>query len=218
MIEVLVVDDHELVRHGITRILGESKGIRVAGSVASGEEALRFLRSEVPDVILMDVNMPGIGGMEATRKIVKAHPDVKVIAVTSSDDNPFAQRLLQAGASGYLTKGADPEEMNNAIVKVHCGQKYLSPVIAQRLALKPFEQQADNPFDSLTDREMQIALMIFQCKAVNDIADALFLSAKTINSHRYKIHAKLNIVSDVELALLAVRHGLVNADEYPKPK
>jgi two-component system invasion response regulator UvrY len=210
LIDVLVVDDHELVRYGISRILSDAKGIQVIGAVASGEEALQAVKQQAPDVVLMDVHMPGIGGMEATRKIVRLDPDIKVIAVTASDDNPFAHRLLQAGASGYLTKGADPEEMKQAILKVHRGQKYISTEIAQRLALKPFEQTEENPFDRLTEREMQIALMIVQCEKVNDIGEKLFLSAKTVNSHRYKIHNKLGISGDVELTRLAVRHGLID--------
>jgi two-component system invasion response regulator UvrY len=210
LIKVLVVDDHELVRSGISRLLTDAKGIDVVGEAASGEEAVQFAKEQQPDVILMDIRMPGIGGLEATRKIARHNPDIQVIAVTACDDNPFAARLLQAGASGYITKGADADEMVTAIVKVKSGQKYISPEIAQRMALKPFQQDQVSPFDELSEREMQIALMIVGCQKVAEISEKLFLSPKTVNSYRYRIFEKLSIDSDVELTHLAVRYGLVD--------
>ncbi|MCT7359715.1 UvrY/SirA/GacA family response regulator transcription factor [Thalassolituus pacificus] len=210
MIKVLVVDDHELVRSGISRLLTDAKGIEVVGEAASGEEAVQFAKEHSPDIILMDIRMPGIGGLEATRKITRHNPDVQVIAVTACDDNPYATRLLQAGAAGYITKGADADEMVRAIMKVKSGQKYISPEIAQRMALKPFQQDQTSPFDDLSEREMQITLMIVGCQKVAEISEKLFLSPKTVNSYRYRIFEKLEIDSDVELTLLAMRHGLVD--------
>lgn len=210
LIKVLVVDDHELVRSGISRLLRDAKGIEVVGEAASGEEAVQFAKEHSPDIILMDIRMPGIGGLEATRKITRHNPDVQVIAVTACDDNPYATRLLQAGAAGYITKGADAEEMIRAIMKVKSGQKYISPEIAQRMALKPFQQDQTSPFDDLSEREMQIALMIVGCQKVAEISEKLFLSPKTVNSYRYRIFEKLEIDSDVQLTLLAMRHGLVD--------
>ena len=113
--KVLVVDDHELVRSGISRLLSDAKGIEVVGEAESGEEAVQFAKEYEPDIVLMDIRMPGIGGLEATRKIIRQNEEIQVIAVTACDDNPYASRLLQAGASGYITKGADAEEMVNAI-------------------------------------------------------------------------------------------------------
>ncbi|WP_028293553.1 UvrY/SirA/GacA family response regulator transcription factor [Oceanobacter kriegii] len=210
MISVLVVDDHELVRSGITAILADAKGIEVVGQAESGEDAVQFVKEHEPDVILMDVHMPGIGGLEATRKITKSWQDTKVIAVTACDDNPFAQRLLQAGASGYITKGADADEMIMAIIKVQHGQKYISTEIAQRMALRPFQETSQNPFDELSEREMQIALMIVNCQRPATIGEKLFLSPKTVNSYRYRIFEKLGIDGDVELTRLAIRHGLID--------
>ena len=207
---MLVVDDHELVRSGISRLLTDAKGIEVVGEAASGEEAVQFAKDHSPDIILMDIRMPGIGGLEATRKITRHNPDVQVIAVTACDDNPYATRLLQAGAAGYITKGADADEMVRAIMKVKSGQKYISPEIAQRMALKPFQQDQTSPFDDLSEREMQITLMIVGCQKVAEISEKLFLSPKTVNSYRYRIFEKLEIDSDVELTLLAMRHGLVD--------
>jgi len=208
---VLVVDDHDLVRTGISRMLADISGLQVIGQADSGEDAIRKARELKPDVELMDVKMPGIGGLEATRKLLRSYPDLKVIAVTICEEDPFPTRLLQAGAAGYLTKGAALEEMVQAIRMVFGGQRYISPQIAQQLALKSFQPQlSESPFDLLSEREIQIALMIANCQKVQSISDKLCLSPKTVNTYRYRIFEKLSITSDVELALLAVRHGMVD--------
>ncbi|MBP7178608.1 MAG: UvrY/SirA/GacA family response regulator transcription factor [Moraxellaceae bacterium] len=212
MIKVLVVDDHDLVRMGITRMLSDITGISVVGEAANGEDCLRVSRELDPHVVLMDIKMPGIGGLEATRKLLQQSPDVKVLAVTVCDEEPFPSRLLKAGAAGYLTKGAALEEMVHAIRAVASGQRYISPEIAQRLALSSLEEEKISPFDDLSEREMQISMMIVSCQKVQEISDRLFLSPKTVNSYRYRIFEKLGIESDVELTLLAVRHGLLNTD------
>lgn len=212
MIKVLVVDDHDLVRTGITRMLADIDGLQVIGQADSGEESLKKVRELKPDVVLMDVKMPGIGGLEATRKLLRSYPDLKVIAVTACEDDLFPTRLLQAGAAGYLTKGAALEEMVQAIRMAFAGQRYISSQIAQQLALKSFQpNNSGSPFDSLSEREIQIALMIANCHKVQTISDKLCLSPKTVNTYRYRIYEKLSITSDVELALLAVRHGMVDA-------
>jgi two-component system invasion response regulator UvrY len=210
LIRVLVVDDHDLVRTGITRMLADIDGLQVVGEGDSGESALKLARELKPDVVLMDVKMPGIGGLEATRKLLRSHPDIKVVAVTVCEEDPFPTRLLQAGAAGYLTKGAGLDEMVQAIRLAFAGQRYISPQIAQQLALKPFQPQG-SPFDTLSEREIQIALMIVGCQKVQIISDKLCLSPKTVNTYRYRIFEKLSVTSDVELTLLAVRHGMVDA-------
>ncbi len=210
MIRVLVVDDHDLVRTGITRMLADIDGLQVVGEGDSGESALKLARELKPDVVLMDVKMPGIGGLEATRKLLRSHPDIKVVAVTVCEEDPSPTRLLQAGAAGYLTKGAGLDEMVQAIRLAFAGQRYISPQIAQQLALKSFQPQG-SPFDALSEREIQIALMIVGCQKVQIISDKLCLSPKTVNTYRYRIFEKLSVTSDVELTLLAVRHGMVDA-------
>ncbi|CAK16196.1 UvrY/SirA/GacA family response regulator transcription factor [Pseudomonas entomophila] len=210
MIRVLVVDDHDLVRTGITRMLADIDGLQVVGEADSGESALKLARELKPDVVLMDVKMPGIGGLEATRKLLRSHPDTKVVAVTVCEEDPFPTRLLQAGAAGYLTKGAGLDEMVQAIRLAFAGQRYICPQIAQQLALKSFQPQG-SPFDALSEREIQIALMIVGCQKVQIISDKLCLSPKTVNTYRYRIFEKLSVTSDVELTLLAVRHGMVDA-------
>lgn len=138
MIRVLVVDDHDLVRTGITRMLADIDGLQVVGQAESGEESLIKARELKPDVVLMDVKMPGIGGLGATTKLLRSHPDIKVVVVTVCEEDPFPTRLLQAGAAGYLTKGAGLAEMVQAIRLVFAGQRYISPQIAQQLAIKSF--------------------------------------------------------------------------------
>ncbi len=214
MIRVLVVDDHGLVRTGITRMLADIEDVCVIGQACSGEEAIRQVEQLQPDVVLMDIRMPGIGGVEATRRLLRSHPQLRIIAVTACGDDPFPSRLLQAGAAGYLTKGASLEEMVQAIHKAYAGQRYLCPQIAQQLALKAaLPDRARSPFALLSEREIQIARLISSCHRVQAISGLLCLSPKTVNTYRYRIFEKLAVSSDVELALLAVRHGLVEMDQ-----
>lgn len=205
-----MVDDHDLVRMGISRMLEDVAGLTVVGEADSGESAVTQARALRPDVVLMDVRMPGIGGLEATRKLAQLDKHMKVIAVTVCNEEPFPSRLMQAGAAGYVTKGAALEEMVAAIKQVHAGQRYISPNIAQLLVLKHLNPSGESPFDCLSDREIQIALMIVGCEKVNSISDKLCLSPKTVNTYRYRIFEKLGVTSDVELTLLAVRNGMVD--------
>jgi len=220
LIRVLVVDDHELVRSGITRMLADNPDIEVIGEASSGEDAIDFVRKDSPDIVLMDIRMPGIGGLEATRRILRIDDAVRVIVVTACADDPYPTRVMQAGASAYITKGADIKEMVRAIRMAHSGQRYISPEIAQKMALKQLgggdardEDGELSLFDRLSEREMQIAMMVVDCQKVQDISDKLCLSPKTVNSYRYRIFEKLEISSDVELALMAVRLGLLDADK-----
>lgn len=216
MISVVLVDDHDLVRMGIRRLLEDVSDITIVGEVASGEDALEMVRKLKPNVLLMDVKMPGIGGLEATRRISASHRECRVIALTAMDEDPFPSRLMKAGATGYLTKGAGIDEMVKAIRAAAKGQRYLSPAIAQRMALNSFSgEDQENPLDSLSEREMQITMMIVSCNRVQAISDKLCLSPKTVNTYRYRIFDKLHISSDVELVHLALRHGLIESDNAP---
>lgn len=210
MIKVLVVDDHELVRMGITRMLADVQGIDVIGEARTGEQAVSMARKHSPDVILMDVKMPGIGGLEATRKILRQDDSIKVIAVTQCEEEPFPSRLMKAGASGYMTKGAGLAEMVRAIRIVHAGQRYISPEVAQAMALRPFNGTDTSPMELLSERELQIMMMIVTCHRVQTISDKLCLSPKTVNTYRYRIFDKLGISSDVEMTLLAMRWGMID--------
>ncbi len=212
MINVLLVDDHDLVRIGIRRLLGDVNGIKVVGEAKSGEEAVRIARELKPHVVLMDVKMPGIGGLEATRKLLRADPEVKIIAVTVYGEEPFPSRLLQAGAVGYITKGSSLDEMVQAIRTVYGGQRYLSPEVAQQLALRHLTDQDNSPFETLSERELQVMIMITNGQKVQEISDKLCLSPKTVNSYRYRLFEKLGVNSDVELTHLAIRHGMLDTE------
>ena len=210
MIRVLLVDDHKFFRMGLRKLLQDCKGINVIAEADSGESAIRIARDERPNVVLMDICMPGIGGLEATRRIVRMEFDIKVIAVTACDEEPFPMQVLRAGASGYLSKGVSSDELVTAIRRVFLGKRYLSSDIAQDLAVSAFDNRPESPFEQLSNREMQIMMMVVNCHKVNAISCDLHLSPKTVNSYRYRIFEKLNVSSDVELVLMAVRHGMIN--------
>lgn len=211
MIKILVVDDHGLVRMGITRMLADVKEFDVAGEAQSGEEAVRLARTVKPQVVLMDVKMPGIGGVEATKKLIAMDPQIKIIAVTAYDDDLYPERLMKAGALGYITKGASLDEMIKAINSVIKGKPYMSSEIAQQLALKKFsgKGEGESPFECLSERELQTAIHIANGHKVQEIANIFCVSPKTVNSYRYRIFDKLKVNSDVELALLAVRYNML---------
>jgi len=199
---------------GIVRMLADVNGYQVVGDAKSGEEAVTKMRKLMPDVVLMDVKMTGMGGLEATKKLLSINPGVKIIAVTACDDNLYPTRLMQAGAMGYVTKGAEFNEITDAINKVICGQLYMSNSIAQQLALRNFagNNSQESPFEKLSQRELQTAMFIANGQKVTDIAQAFSVSPKTVNSYRYRIFEKLNINSDVELTLLAVKHNFLDPE------
>lgn len=214
MTKILVVDDHDLVRMGIVRMLADIEGYQVVGDAKSGEEAVTKARILKPDVVLMDVKMPGMGGLEATKKLLTVNPVIKIIAVTACDDDIYPTRLMQAGAVGYVTKGAEFTEITDAINKVIRGDLYMSNSIAQQLALRTFSggNSQESPFEKLSQRELQTAMLIANGQKVNDIANTFCVSPKTVNSYRYRIFEKLDINSDVELTLLAVKHNLLDPE------
>lgn len=209
-IKVLIVDDHELVRMGISRMLSDDDNIQVVGEAGCGESAVALTRKLSPDVVLLDVNMPSIGGVEATRRIKQISEDIKVIVVSSLISEPYPSMLLKAGVNGYISKGTPIGEMITAIKKVMAGGKYFSHEIADVLAQSVLDKK-DNPFDSLSEREKQVAMMVANCQSASEIAERLFVSVKTVNTYRYRIFEKLGIDSDVKLTHLAMRYGLVNA-------
>lgn len=209
MIKVMLVDDHELVRAGIKRLLEDTNNIEVVDEADCGESAIQKVRLVKPDVILMDVNMPGIGGLEATRKILQIDAGIKVIVVTVHAGEPYPTRLLEAGASGYLTKDCGQLEIINAILAVSSGERYIGTDIAQKLALSLMPGANKSPFDGLSQREMQVMLMVTQGQNSQEISDRLCLSPKTISTYRHRLFEKLGVDNDVELTRLAIRHGMM---------
>lgn len=211
MINVMLVDDHDLVRTGIRRLLDDVADIEVVCEATSGEEALARVAEHGPHVVLMDINMPGIGGLEATRKLLHVHPALKIIVVTMHDDDLFPQRLLKAGAMGYLTKGAKVEEIVQAIRDVMADRRYISPLIARQMALSRFDAEGGSPFENLSERELQVLLMMMDGQSISGISDKLCLSPKTVSTYRTRLYAKLGVQNDIELARLALLHGVVES-------
>ena len=210
VIKVLLVDDHELVRTGIRQILNCDNRVEVIGEAASGEEALQLVAQQQPDVVLMDISMPGIGGIEATRRLLRKYPNLKVIALTVLDDDPFPARLNEAGAVGYLTKGCPAEEMLRAINLVYSGRHYIGSDMARKHALAEWSGKSLTPFSDLSHREMQVTLLILDGQRNQEISEKLCLSPKTISTYRQRIYEKLNVDNDVDLTRLAYRHGIIN--------
>jgi DNA-binding NarL/FixJ family response regulator len=213
-IQLLVVDDHDLMRTCLVRILNDVDDFLVVGEAASGEEAIKLSRRLLPNVVLMDVKMPGIGGVEATKTILAQNSQIKIIAITACEDDIYPIRLLKAGAFAYLTKRTEPTEVIKAIKMVVAGKPYVSQNIAQRLALKNSRllNNTDSPFDRLSQRELQIAMMTVRGEKPIAIAEKLNVSAKTINSYRYRIFEKFNITNDVELVHFAIKHKVFDVD------
>ncbi|WP_131669704.1 response regulator [Psychrobacter pygoscelis] len=209
MIRVLVVDDHDLVRMGISRMLADNPDIEVIGEADSGDMALKLAKQLTPDVVLLDVNMPNIGGLEATKRLVQLDKGIKILAVSSLSAQPYPSMLLKAGVHGYITKGTPLDEMIKAIRKVHQGGRYFSSEVAEQLAEVLLSDNVGSPFDLLSDREKQVAMMVVNCQSPQQIADQLFVSVKTINTYRYRIYEKVGVDSDVKLTHLAIRHGLI---------
>jgi two-component system invasion response regulator UvrY len=209
VINVILVDDHQIVRSGIRRILADTSGIRIVGEASSGEESVKLVRSENVDVVLMDIHMEGIGGLEATRKILHHNPNIKVLVLTVSDDEIYPVRFLKTGAAGYLTKDCEATELVQAVKQVYQGKRYISAVVAQQLALKRFDDK-NSPFDLLSERELQVLLMITRGEKAPKIAEQLHLSTKTVNTYRYRIFTKLGVNSDVEMTHLALRYNIIS--------
>ncbi len=209
MIDIMLVDDHDLVRTGVKRLLEDNREFRIVAEAISGEEALQLVCQANPQVVLMDINMPGIGGLEATHKLLQQKADLKIIIVSMHTDELFPQRVLKAGAMGYLTKGSGIDEIVHAIHEVLANRHYITPEIAQRLALSQVDENGSSPFDGLSARELQVMLLMMDGKKINEISAQLCLSPKTVSTYRHRLHDKVGVKSDVELARLALFHGLI---------
>ncbi|MFA9418744.1 MAG: response regulator [Gammaproteobacteria bacterium] len=209
MITVLLTDDHELVRTGIRRLLEDSKQVSIIGEADCGEKSIQLAQQHQPDVILMDVNMPGIGGVESCRRILQRNPKQKIIVLTVHNEQTFPKRLLEIGARGYLTKECGVDEMIEAIRLVHAGNYYIATSIAQQLALSLLPGNDVNPIDKLSRREFQVMLMISQGLTNAKISDKLCLSPKTISTYRLRLLEKLDAHNEVDLIKIAVEQGMV---------
>lgn len=208
-IGVMLVDDHAVVRMGFRMLLDGADDIAVLGEAESGEEAVRRFSELKPDVIVMDISMPGIGGLEAIDRILAKNPDMRILVLSAHEDAMHARRVLKAGAVGYLTKRSAAEELIHAIRVVHRGKTYLEPGIAQQMAVEQVSGER-NPVDTLSEKEFKVFLSLAQGRSVQDIADVMSLSPRTVGTHLYNIKQKLGASNSAELAIIAIRAGLIN--------
>ena len=208
-IRVFLLDDHALVRVGMRMILSGETDIEVVGEADNGEEALPQIRRLKPDVVLCDLHLPGLSGLEITERIMRGQDGTRVIVVSVLEDGPMPKRLLEAGASGYVGKGGDAAELLRAVRDVARGKRYLAAGIAQNLALYGLDG-GNTPFDALSPRELEIAMLLIQGLRQDDIATRLSLSPKTVNTHKSRLFEKLEIHDTIALARLAAQHGIAD--------
>lgn len=209
-ISVLLVDDHELVRAGFRRLLEDGDKFQVVAESGSGEQAVQDFSKYHPDVVVMDISMPGIGGVGAIERIVAREPSAKILVLSVHEDSVFTTRAMQAGALGFIPKRSAPEAMLKAVETVAQGRTCIAPEIAQQLAMQKLTG-SENPLDVLSQREFEVFRLLAEGKTVNDIADILNLSPKTVGTHHTNIKQKLNVSNSAELARLAIRSGLLEA-------
>lgn len=206
---IVLIDDHAMVRLGF-RLLLEGVGAKVVAEGDCGEAAVRLVEAHQPDVVVMDVSMPGIGGLAALERVMSAVPRQRILMLSAHHDEVVPVRALKLGAYGYLCKRADPSEFIRAVGEVANDRRYLDPELAQAVALAQLSG-AGSPVEALTDKELTVFLRLAEGKSVNDVASDFCLSPSTVGTHLYHIKQKLNVQNASELTLLAVRHGLIEA-------
>lgn len=215
MTNIILADDHDIVRTGLKRLLDDVPEITVLGEARNGAEAIELVKEHAPDVAILDINMPELNGIETTEKLHRDYPELKIIIVSMHSDEVILQRLLKAGANAYLTKGSGIEEITHAIDKVMEGENYICHEVAQKMALVKSGNNETSPFQSLSDRELQVLGLIIKGVKVNDISEKLHLSPKTVSTYRTRLFSKLQVKNDVELTKLAMQYGYL--DELPLP-
>ncbi|NND91484.1 MAG: response regulator transcription factor [Granulosicoccus sp.] len=212
LLNILVVDDHELVRAGMRRLLEENPQIGSINEASSGEEALQMAATHDFDLVLMDINLPGISGLEAAEKLLSLAPKSRIIMVTGRLESGHIRKLLNSGVRGYITKGSSADEMDKAMRRVMAGEQYLSPDVAQQVAMDVINGGDENPFHKLTSREMEIITLLLGGHRNREISNRLHISEKTVSTHRTRAFEKLNVKTTAELVRLAIRFDLWNND------
>lgn len=208
--KVLLVDDHELVRAGFRRLLEDGEQFVVVAESGSGEEAVKDFSQYHPDVVVMDISMPGIGGVGAIERIVAREPGARILVLSVHEDSVFTTRAMQAGALGFMPKRSAPEEMLKAVEIVASGKTCIAPELAQQIAMQKLTG-SENPLDVLSQREFEVFRLLAEGETVNEIAEILNLSPKTVGTHHTNIKQKLNVTNSAELARLAIRSGVLDA-------
>lgn len=209
MISVLVADDHRMVRRGIKEILGRAGDIAVTGECASGDEVVEALRREIPDVLILDMLMPGLSGVELIKHLIKEFRQIRILVLSMHNEGQFVARALREGARGYVTKDADPDILVQAVRKIADDGKFIDPALVETMVFEmPDTEQG--PDDKLTDRELQVLRLVVEGKSLNAIADELHLSPKTISSHKMRIMAKLGVNNNADLVRYALRYDIAD--------
>ena len=211
MIRVMLVDDHAVVRTGFRLLLQSLPEVSVVAEAESGEVACQRYAELTPDVVVLDLAMPGMGGLEALKRIRARHPQARVLALSAHDDPMHARRALQEGALGFLSKRSAPEALIEAVTTVAAGDATSTASLAQKLALAEIEGAAKSPIERLSEREFEVFIRLASGATVQKIADDLKLSSSTVGTHLYNIKQKLDVVNQSELTLIAIRHGLIEA-------
>ncbi|MEE8513902.1 MAG: response regulator transcription factor [Gammaproteobacteria bacterium] len=209
-IKVLLVDDHAVVRVGYRMLLEDSADIEIVAEADSGELACKRFVEVKPDVVVMDLSLPGIGGIEAIRRIIARDPSARILVFSMHEDTVFVEQALQAGARGYITKSSAPEVLVEAVKQIASGNIHLDAGIAQRLAFQKSRGKG-TPFTDLSTREFEIFCLLAEGLATSEIADRISLSYKTVANYGTQIKSKLNVTSAAELVRLAIRYGIVKA-------
>jgi two-component system, NarL family, invasion response regulator UvrY len=211
MIRVMLVDDHAVVRTGFRLLLQSIPEMSVIGEAESGEVAIQRYSELTPDVLVMDLAMPGMGGLEALKRIRARHPHARVLALSAHDDPVHARRALQEGALGFLSKRSAPEALIEAVTTVAHNRRYLDAGLAQKLALADIDGGTRSPIERLSEREFEVFIRLASGATVQKIAEDLKLSTSTVGTHLYNVKQKLDVVNQSELTLIAIRHGLIEA-------
>jgi len=210
MIRILVVDDHPIVRAGLRRIAEDDRGITVTAEATSGEAALVALRQHAVDVVLLDVSMPGSPFTETLRRLREEHPTVRILVLSAHPEDQWAVRALRGGASGYLTKDHSPEQLLDAIRRVHRGGRYVSPTLAERLAAQLGQDFVGAPHEQLSDREFDVLRALGTGRTVKEVAGAMGLSPKTVSTYRTRLMEKMQFATNADLVRYSAEHGLID--------
>lgn len=207
-LRILLVDDHSVVRAGYRTLLDDIHGLHIVAEADTGDAAVKLFVEHAPDVVIMDLSLPGIGGLEAIRRIIQRKHEARILVFSMHEDTVFVEQALQAGARGYITKTSAPNVLVEAVRQVAAGGMYLDPDVAQRLAFQK-TRGASSPMAGLSTREFEIFCLLAEGETVNEIARRLSLSAKTVANYATQIKIKLDVSSVAEIARLAIRHGFV---------
>ena len=210
LISVMLTDDHAVVRSGLRRLLEQHDNITVIAEAESGEQAYQVFGEFMPDVLVMDISMPGMGGLEALRRILARYEDAKIIIFSMHETTTFAVQALTSGAMGYVAKSSDAQDLVQAVINAAQGKNYLSAELAQKVAAQSISGD-DNPMEKLTTREFEIFRLLAEGKVVDEISTILNIGQKTVANYQTMLKQKLGINSPVELVRLAIRHGLIDS-------